>query len=38
VGRSFVNFTWRWTTVAVNQYSGYSIDPAWGPGFLKICG
>jgi hypothetical protein len=35
---SFVNFTWRWTSVAVNHYYVYFIDREWGPGFLKICG
>ena len=35
---SFVNFTWRWTSVAVNHYYVYLIDREWGPGFLKICG
>ena len=30
---SFVNFTWRWTSVAVNHYDVYFIDPEWGPAF-----
>jgi hypothetical protein len=34
----YVHFTWRWTSVAVNHYYVYFIDPEWGPGFLKICG
>jgi hypothetical protein len=35
---SYVDFRWRWTSVAVNHYYVYFIDPEWGPGFLKICG
>jgi hypothetical protein len=33
-----VHFTYRWTSVCVNHYYVYFIDPEWGPGFLKICG
>lgn len=33
-----VSFDYQWTTVCVNHYYVYFIDPAWGPGFLKICG
>jgi hypothetical protein len=33
-----VSFDYRWTTVCVNHYDVYFLDPAWGPGFLKICG
>lgn len=35
---SHVHFAYRWTSVCVNHYSIYFIDPEWGPGFLKICG
>lgn len=35
-GRS-VYFTYRRTSVSVNHYYVYFIDPEWGPGFLKIC-
>jgi hypothetical protein len=34
----YVTFDYRWTTVCVNHYYLYFIDPEWGPGFLKICG
>ncbi len=33
-----VHFTYRWTSVCVNHYYVYFLDPAWGPGFLKVCG
>jgi hypothetical protein len=32
-----VHFTYRWTTVCVNHYYLYVIDPEWGPAFLKVC-
>jgi hypothetical protein len=31
-------FDFAWTTVCVNYYYVYFLDPEWGPGFLKICG
>jgi hypothetical protein len=34
----YVSFDYQWTTVCVNHYYVYFLDPAWGPGFLKICG
>ena len=33
-----VSFDYVWTTVYVNHYSIYFLDPEWGPGFLKVCG
>jgi hypothetical protein len=33
-----VHFTYRWTTVFVNHYYVYLLDPEWGPAFIKICG
>jgi hypothetical protein len=33
-----VSFDYVWTTVCVNHYYVYFLDPEWGPGFLKICG
>jgi hypothetical protein len=33
-----VSFDYRWTSVCVNHYYVYFLDPEWGPGFLKICG
>jgi hypothetical protein len=32
------SFDYEWTTVCVNHYYVYFLDPDWGPGFLKICG
>ena len=34
----YVSFDYQWTTVCVNHYYVYFLDPEWGPGFLKICG
>jgi hypothetical protein len=34
----YVTFDYVWTTVCVNHYYVYFIDPEWGPGFLKVCG
>jgi hypothetical protein len=34
----FVAFDYQWTSVCVNHYSVYFVDPEWGPGFVKICG
>lgn len=34
----YVSFDYVWTTVCVNHYYVYFIDPDWGPGFLKVCG
>jgi hypothetical protein len=34
----YVTFDYVWTTVYVNHYYVYFIDPEWGPGFLKVCG
>jgi hypothetical protein len=34
----YVHFSYRWTSVCVNHYYVYFLDPEWGPGFLKICG
>jgi hypothetical protein len=31
-------FEWRRTSVCVNHYYVYFLDPEWGPGFLKVCG
>jgi hypothetical protein len=33
-----VHFDYARTTVYVNHYYVYFIDPEWGPGFLKVCG
>jgi hypothetical protein len=33
-----VHFDYYQTSVYVNHYYVYFIDPEWGPGFLKICG
>jgi hypothetical protein len=38
VQNGYVTFDYRWTSVFVNHYYVYFIDPEWGPGFLKICG
>jgi hypothetical protein len=37
-GDGYITFDYRWTTVCVNHYYVYFLDPEWGPGFLKICG
>ena len=34
---SHVDFVYARTTVYVNHYYIYFIDPEWGPGFLKVC-
>lgn len=33
-----ISFDFRRTSVFVNHYYIYFIDPEWGPGFLKVCG
>ena len=33
-----VSFEFQRTTVFVNHYYIYFIDPEWGPGLLKVCG
>ena len=33
----FFHFDFTRTTVFVNHYYIYFIDPEWGPGFLKVC-
>jgi hypothetical protein len=38
IDHGYVTFDYRWTTVCVNHYYVYFLDPEWGPGFLKICG
>jgi hypothetical protein len=34
----FISFDYQRTSVCVNHYYVYFLDPEWGPGFLKICG
>ena len=34
---SHLHFAYRPTTVSVNHYYFYVLDPEWGPAFLKVC-
>ena len=38
VHERLVHFDFRRTSVYVNHYYIYLIDPEWGPAFIKICG
>jgi hypothetical protein len=38
VHERLVHFNFRRTSVYVNHYYVYLIDPEWGPAFIKICG